>query len=207
MSANRIGALMGVAFLVIAIVAIAIAGGEPPDPSDESAQEIVDFYADKEDGVFFAAILQVVAAVALAYFGGYLRKVLQAAEGPGHVLSAVTLAGASILAVALAVDASINIALAEAHDDVEPAAVQALSALWASDFPLFALGGIVFVSSAGLSVIRHGALPKWLGWVAIVIAISMVTPAGFIGFVATALWIAIVSVILALRADDAAATI
>ena len=81
------------------------------------------------------------------------------------MLSAVALAGATILALAAAIDATINIALAEAVDNVEglePSAVQALSILWTNDFLPFALGAQVFLLAAGISVVRHGALPP--GW-------------------------------------------
>ena len=111
MSANRLAALTGVAFLLLAIISIAVGGGEPPDPTDDSAQEIIDFYVDEEDGVWIGAILQTLAAAALVFYGGYLRKVLHAAEGAGHTLSYVVLAGATILATGLALDATINIAL------------------------------------------------------------------------------------------------
>jgi hypothetical protein len=199
MSANRLAALTGAAFLLLAIISVAVGGGEPPDPADDSAQEIIDFYVDEEDGIWIGAILQTLAAGALVFFGGYLRKVLHAAEGAGHTLSHVVLAGATILATGLALDATINIALVETVEDIEPSAVQALSALWTNDFLVLALGGFVFILSAGLSIVRHGALPKWLGWVAIVIGVAAITPAGFFAFLAAALWIAVTSVMLAMR--------
>lgn len=205
MSANRLAALTGVAFLILAIISIAVGGGEPPDPTDDSAEEIIDFYVDEKDGVMVGAALQTLAAAALVFFGGYLRKVLHAAEGAGHMLSAVTLAGAAILATGLALDATINFALAETADDIEPSAAQALSALWSNDFLVFSLGAFVFILSAGLSVVRHGALPTWLGWVAIVIGVLAITPVGFFAFLAAALWIVVVSVMLALREGSATA--
>ena len=83
--------------------------------------------------------------------------------------------------------------------------MQALSALWSNDFLVFSLGAFVFILSAGLSVVRHGALPKWLGWAAIVIGVAAITPAGFFAFLAAALWIAVVSVMLARNADSVTA--
>ena len=62
----------------------------------------------------------------------------------------------------------------------------------------------LFLVASGLSIIRHGALPKWMGWVAIVLAIAMATPAGFIAFLAIGLRILVASIMLALRADSAA---
>ena len=116
------------------------------------------------------------------------------------MLANVVLAGATILATGLAIDATINVALVETAEDIEPAAVQALSALWTNDFLVFVLGGFVFMLATGISIIRHGALPKWLGWVAMVLAIASMTPAGFFAFVGIALWMAIASVMLTMRA-------
>jgi hypothetical protein len=194
-----IAALTGIGFLVLAIATIAIGGGEPPNPSDDSVEEIVDFYVDNDTQIWIAAFLQLLAGGLLVFFGGYMRKVLHAAEGPGHMLSNVVLAGAVILATGLAIDASLNIALVETVEDIEPGGVQALSALWSNDFPVFVLGGFVFILASGLSIVRHGALPKWLGWVAIVLGVVTMTPAGFVGFIGIVLWIAVVSVMLTMR--------
>jgi hypothetical protein len=199
-----LAALTGIAFIVIAIAAIAI-GGEPPDPSDDSVQEIVDFYSDDTDAIRISAALATLAGGVLVFFGGYLRKVLRAAEGEGHMLSALALAGTVIIAIGIAVDSTISFALAETFDDIDPAAVQALSALWSNDFLPLVLGVFVLMLSAGISIVRHGALPKWMGWVAIVLGVIAITPVGFVGFLGMAIWIAIASVILALRARSAAA--
>ena len=193
-----IAALTGIAFVVLLIVGGAIQG-EPPDPADEPVQEVIDFYTD-EGKIWVGVLLQGLAASALVFFGGYMRKVLRAAEGEGHMLSAVAFGGAVILGTGLALDATISVALVESAEEIEPAAVQALAALWHNDFVVFALGGFTFILATGISVLRHGALPKWLGWVAIVLAIAAMTPAGFFAFLGIGLWIAIVSVMLALRA-------
>ena len=193
--------LTGVAFIVVAIVGFAI-GGEPPD-ADSPVEEIVDHYVDNEGSVMFGAALGGIAATLLIFFAGYLRKVLRAAEGEGGVLSAVALVGATILAVGAALDATISFALAETAEDIEPTSVQTLQALWDNDFMPFAVGSQVLFLAAGLSVVRHGALPKWLGWVAIVLGLVSVTPIGFIAFIGGAIWIAIVSVILSLRLRSA----
>ena len=45
-----LGALTGLGFLVLAIASVAVGGGEPPDPSDDPVEEIVEFYVDNEAG-------------------------------------------------------------------------------------------------------------------------------------------------------------
>jgi hypothetical protein len=135
----------------------------------------------------------------LIFFAGSLRRALRAAEGEGGVLSALVLAGAIVLATGAAIDATILFAIAEAAEDIEPSAVQALQALWDNDFLPLAMGTQVLLLAAGLSIVRHGALPKALGWIAIVLAILSLTPLGFAAFVGGGLWIAVASVLLTLR--------
>jgi hypothetical protein len=195
--------LTGVAFIVVAIVG-AIIAGEPPD-ADSPVQEIVDHYTDNKDAIEAGSFVGAAAGVLLVFFGAYLRSVLSAAEGPGGILSALALVGTAVVAVGLAIDITISIALAEAVDDIEPAAVQALQALWDNDFVPLALGSLIFLISTGLSILRHGALPKWLGWVALVLAVIGFTPIGFVAFIGAGLWIAVVSVMLTVRARAATA--
>ena len=197
-------ALTGLAFVVLVIIAFAI-GGEPPDPTDDSIEEVIEFYVDNKDSVFAGSIIAGFAGAFLVFFGGYLRKVLRAAEGEGHMLSSVVLAGATILAIGIAIDATINIALSEGADadQVAPEAIQALSLLWTNDFVPLAMGNLVFILAAGISIVRHGALPAWLGWVAIVLGVVSMTPVGFFAFLVGGIWIAVVSIMLAMRARAA----
>jgi hypothetical protein len=120
------------------------------------------------------------------------------------VLSAVAFAGAVIVAVGAAIDGTIAFAIAEAADDIEPSSVQALQALWDNDFLPIALGGALFMLASGLSIVRHGALPKWLGWAAIVIFVAgFAGPAGFVAFPLSGIWVLVVSILLSVRARRA----
>ena len=195
--------LTGVAFVVLVIASFAI-GGEPPDAEDE-VQQIVDHYLDNEGSVKLGAALQSLAGVFLVFFFGYVRKVLRAAEGEGGMLSLVALVGAAIVATGAAIDSTIAFTLAETADDIEPTSVQTLQALWDNDFMPLAAGSMVLLLATGLSIVRHGALPKWLGWVAIVLGILVLTPIGFFAFIAWAVWLLIVSSLLTMRARAAPA--
>jgi hypothetical protein len=193
--------LTGVVFVILVIIGFAI-GGEPPD-ADDPVREIVDYYVDDKDSVQFGAVVGGLAVVFLVFFFGYLRKILRAAEGEGGWLSAVAFGGSLILATGVAFDATISFAIAEAAEDIEPASVQALQALWDNDWVPIAVGMIVILFSTGISIVRYGALPKWVGWLAIVLGIAAATPAGFIAFFGVGVWILTVSVILSMRARPA----
>ena len=191
--------LTGVLFVALLIISFAIAG-EPPD-ADEPVQDIVDHYVDNKDAIWASTLVGILAALSLVLFGAYLRKVFSAAEPPGHgMLSPLVLAGTVIMAVGAGLDMTISVSLAEAADDIDPAAVQALQALWDNDFVPVGIGVELLLLGAGLSIVRYGALPKWLGWVALVLALVGVTPVGFIAFPLGGIWLIVVSILLAVRA-------
>ena len=190
--------LTGVAFIAVAIVSFVVAG-DPPEVKRDNIQDIVKHYVDNKDAVMVGAGIETASAALLVFFFGYVRKVLRAAEGPNGMLSLVAFGGAVIAATGIAIDAMIAFALADAIKDLQPAAVQSMEALWDNDFFPIALGTTVILWATGLSIVRHGALPKWLGWVAIVLGVLSVTPIGFVAFMGLAIWILIVSVMLTMR--------
>jgi hypothetical protein len=196
--------LTGVGFVVVGIVSFII-GGEPKS-ADEPVREIVDFYVDNKDSVEAGAFIGVAATVLLVFFGAYLRRFLRTGAGEGEMLSLVSFIGIAIVAVGFAIDTTILIALSEAADDINPIAVQSLQALWDNDFVPLALGVQLFLWGTGLSVIRSGVLPKWLGWVMVVLAVVGLTPLGFASAIGSAILVLVLSILLSTRARAAAAT-
>jgi hypothetical protein len=196
--------LTGVGFIVLGIVSF-IVGGEPKS-ADDPVREIVDYYVDNKDSVEAAAFIAVAATMLLIFFGAYLRKVLHAAGGQGEMLSLVAFAGLLVVGVGFAIDTTIAIALAEAADDIDPVAVQSLQALWDNDFVPIALGVLLFLWATGLAVIRTGVLPKWLGWVMLVLGLAALTPLGFVAAIGSALLVLVLSIWLSLRARGGAPT-
>jgi hypothetical protein len=195
--------LTGVGFIVVGIVSF-IVGGEPKS-ADDPVREIVAYYVDNKDSVQAGAFIGVAATVLLVFFGAYLRRFLRAAAGDGEMLSIVSFIGIAIVAVGFAIDTTILIALSEAADDINPIAVQSLQALWDNDFVPLALGVQLFLWGTGLSVIRTGVLPRWLGWVMVVFAVVGLTPIGFVSALAAAILVLVLSILLSVRARGAAA--
>jgi hypothetical protein len=195
--------LTGVGFVVLGILSFVI-GGEPKS-ADEPVREIVDFYVDNKDSLRVASFIGVAAILLLVFFGAYLRRVLHAAGGEGEILSLVAFLGLVVVAVGFAIDTTITIALVEAADDIEPAAVQSLQALWDNDFVPLALGSLMFLWATGLAIVRTGALPKWLGWVMIVFGVLGLTPIGFVAAAGAAILVLVLGIILSVRARSAPA--
>jgi hypothetical protein len=145
-------------------------------------------------------LLAGLAGTLLVFFGAYLRGILRDAEGGGDFLPTVVFAGAIIVAVGLAIDASIVFALTDTAEDIDPAAVQALSALYNNDYVPFAMGSQIFLLALGISVLGSRALPMWIGWIAIALGVIAVTPLGFVAFIGWGVLVAIMSVMLTMRA-------
>jgi hypothetical protein len=196
--------LTGVGFVLLGILSFII-GGEPKS-ADEPVGEIVEYYVDNKDSIQVAAFIGVAATLLLVFFGAYLRRVLRAAAPEGEILSLVSFVGLVVVAVGFAIDTTILIALSEAADDIDPVAVQSLQALWDNDFVPLVLGVLMFLWATGLAVIRTGALPKWVGWVMIVLGVIGLTPIGFAAAVGAAILVLVLSILLSVRARSAPAT-
>jgi hypothetical protein len=183
---------------VLVIIAFAI-GGEPPDVSDDGPREIVDFYTDNDSDVMFGGALAAAAAALFVYFGAFIRSLLTATDR--SFLPNVAFAGVVIFATGVAIDSTISFTLADSADDISQGSVVTLAALFENDFIPFALGLLLFLSATGLSTVRHGgAIPKWIGWVCILLSVIALTPIGFAAFIGTGLLVLVLSVLLAVRA-------
>jgi hypothetical protein len=193
--------LTGVGFFVVGIISFAIMG--EPKSAGDPVNEIVSYYKDNDDQIMISAMLTAVAGVLLIFFGAHLREVLRGSSGERDSLALVSMIGLVIVTVGFAIDATISFALAEAADDIEPSGVQALQALWDNDFIPMMLGIVTFLWATGIAILRGAPLPKWIGWVMILLGIIGVTPIGFAAAIGSALLVVILSILLAIRGKSA----
>jgi hypothetical protein len=203
MNAKAIGPLTGILFVVLAIAAFAVSGETPG--TDDSRREIIDYYVDNDAAQAWASAVLALGCVALIFFLGSLRRVLRATAGDEGGLSTVALLGGVVMAVGASIFAGITFTLADAADELPPAAILTLNALNSDMFFTLAVGTAVFNLALGLAVLRHGGLPRALGWVALVIGIAGVTPLAFFAFLATGIVIVWTSVALARKGPATAA--
>jgi hypothetical protein len=190
--------LTGVGFVVLGILSFVVAG--EPKSADQPLQEIVDFYVDNKTAVEVGAAMGTLAGVLLVFFGAYLRRVLRAAAPGDEILSLVAFSGLLVVALFSAIDSMLLFAAAEAAEDVDPVALQAMQAIWDNDFFVAVLGVELFLWATGIAALRTGALPRWLGWVMVVLAVIGMTPVGFVAAIGAALIVLGLSVWFAMRA-------
>ena len=202
---KRLLPLSGIVFVALAVAAIVVLGGSTPSVTDSPAK-ITAFYTAHYGKQSAAPFVLAAAGAFFALFGASLwQNLTETEEGPlVRLAGAVVLIGTAVATAGYLLAATVHLALAEAiHHGVGPAGAQALNALDTADFQLFSIGtAIMLLGAAGLMVSRPGTL-RWLGWIALILAIASLTPVGFFAFIGANLWIIVVSIILARSATSA----
>jgi hypothetical protein len=195
---SRLAPLTGVLFGVIVLGAVFTNSSETPKPS-ASAAKVVTFYTEHRSEVETSGILFAIAFLVLVLFAGALRSYLRrtpAAEG----LGALVLAGAVIMAVGAIGATGLEYGLAHNLHNLTPEAAKTVNFISTELFLPVLAGAFVFAVCSGLAILRGAALPKWLGWVAIVLGIAaIVPPASFPALLGFLIWSIVVSILMYLR--------
>jgi hypothetical protein len=199
---SRLAPLTGVVFAVLVVIAI-LTGGETPD-ANASPAKVIAYYGSHRSEVETSGIVFALAFLFVVLFAGALRSYLRrtpAAEG----LAAIVLAGGVLMAAGVFMAVSAEYGLAHNLHYLTPATAQTLSVL-SNELFLPVLGGaFLFAIGSGLAILRGARLPRWLGWVAIVLAIAvLIPPASFPALLVFAIWSVIVSILIYRRTGPAA---
>jgi hypothetical protein len=200
---QRLAPLTGVLAIVLVFVSFFVQG-EPPS-ADEGPRKIVEWYTDHEGQTIFAALLASLGAVSLIFFAATVRRAMRRTEQAMGVLSMAVLAGGAVAATGIATDSALRFALADQADEISPVAVQALHGFWEAFFFPMVVGLGTLILALSLGSLRTRVIPVWLAWIGILLFVVFFTPAGFIAFLASALWTIVVSILL-WRQEPAAAT-
>ncbi len=205
---NRLLSLSGAAAVVLILASFAAAGSVPKQ--DAPTSEVVSFYVDHDGGQLVSASVLSLGALLFLVFMAVLGGVLRPGDRKGRSAWIMCFGGGIVFVVGLAIFAGLTIALGDVAGDIDPSALQALHVLNQEMFFPVTIGAAAFLFGAGTAVLQGAPLPRWLGWVAIVVAIVAAVPShilggvldhiGFGGVIGLAAWTLIVSVLLTLRA-------
>ena len=213
---ERWGALGGILFVVLVAVS-AILPGNPPMTSD-SAKKISDFLVDHDDEVRWAGYLGALAVVPFFWWLGSVWRMMRRGEG-----------GSPRLAVMAALGGAFGIAMATVGAVILSAipivGVRTLGLVTtrtlyviATNLGVATLFGIgAFLLAYSVVIIRSAVLPRIMGWLGVLIGIvclvggatvatdkDAVFDVAFVGFIASLLWVLVVSIIMFVRSGDAA---
>jgi hypothetical protein len=194
---GRLLPLSGAAFVIAAVAAIVVLGGDTPD-SDSSAAKVASFYQAHQNRQNLAAFVLAASLPLLVFFGISLALSLWPATGAGRPVWQAVLAGGSVLATgAFALSAFIHFVLADSADSVSASTAQGLNALDADTWIAFnPCLGVMMLGAAGSLIPRIGGY-RIAGWIAVLLGIALLIPfADFFGLLLTAIWIIVVSVML-----------
>jgi hypothetical protein len=202
---SRLWSLTGLVFGCL-IVATILVSGSTPD-SDWSAQRVVSFYETHDRSQNAIVYMLGYGALFMLLFAAALRSHLHS-RSHSDGLVALGFGGGIVLAVGLAIAAAITSSAIDAPGKISPAAEQALSVLNNDLFFISLLIGIAgFAIGNGIAIARSDRLPRWLGWVAIVIGIAaVIPPIGWFALIAVSLWAVIVSIAMFLRPEHSQPT-
>jgi hypothetical protein len=189
--------LTGVLFVGLTLATIFIGASNTPD-SNWSGTRVIAFYEAHRHNQRVSDVIAAVAFLFLVFFAASLRSYLRRAER-AEAASTLSLVGAALFAVGFVIASGFDYALADVPSHLAPAAAQALNVASNDVWLLVPIGGCAFSIANGVAILRGAPLPKWLGWVAIVIGIAAVTPALFFALFALLVWTLIVSVLIYLR--------
>ncbi|HET9119691.1 MAG TPA: hypothetical protein VFN72_04100 [Solirubrobacterales bacterium] len=192
-SLRRLAPLTGIPFAILLVVTFTTPS--TPDVPDTGVQ-VINHYNDHHGAHLLGDIAGGIAVVFFLFFISSLRSYFKGREGGADGLSMAAFAGGILIAVGGGLFTSLDVALIDARNDITPQAAQALNVLSNDIFFPFEIGLIVFALSIGLAIIASGALPRWLGWVMVVIGVVAFTPVGFFGFFVVLPWAVIVAVLM-----------
>jgi hypothetical protein len=206
---DRVGAVAGVAFIVLFVGIVAL-GSALPAP-EHSMTEIERVAHARQDGILLGAYLGMLLTGALLVFGAVLAARQWRAEGSQGGWWLVALAGLAGTAVGLVTDMTVITFVRAVEDGVSG------DALWVGYPPgpdgfLIAVPLAVFLLGIGLGARTSGAVPGWLGWFGLVLAVLFVAGAGgvtgdrvdggplgavlVLGYLGLLVWVAASSVVL-----------
>jgi hypothetical protein len=206
----KLGAGSGIAYVGLIVVAGQL-GPASGIPAVNASSHVIGAYIANHSpttGQWAAVYLEVLALLALVVFVGYLWRVLRDAEGYGGWLAGVALAGGLISAtIKLASLPAAFAALYRADDGIS---AQVATALIDTNNAAFALTwaptALMLAATAGVAL-GTGALPRWLGWSGLCIAVGLLASLPFFAsadpptFLLALIWIVAASVVLIRRVE------
>jgi hypothetical protein len=209
---EQLGAAMGIVFVIMQLAAQSViqAGGAEP-PFYAGSQEIVDFFMTRNSRLF--GIGDYLSTLSVIPFVGWLSALwarLRRAEGAAGLLSVAALGSGLVTATQLVSGGGWTLAMGRIGEGLTPELARMLFDMGNLNFANIWVSLAGMLLAVGLLSVQMGALPRWLGWAGLVIALGLVIARAFwerSGIVFTPyglfwLWLIAASVVLIRRAGE-----
>jgi Domain of unknown function (DUF4386) len=204
-------AVSGIVFVVLMLTGAPLVLDVPK--GDASTQEIANYLTDSGNHTrnIIGAYIWVVGGLAFLGFAAGLRTVLRRAEGDPGTLSNVVFAAGAVFAAVWSVSAATLAAVAYAVEFSDatvsnPDLVRVLPSLGGL---LLLLGGgfagVLLLLATSTVILRTGVLPRWLAWLGILVAPTLVVDVTYMNILPLVGWVLVASIVL-LRRQKATAS-
>lgn len=198
MNLARWAPISGVLYVLLWVITIALLDNDPGD----SDADIASWYADSgnRDQQIITFFVVVAASLCFVWFLSVLRARIAQAEGTAGVKAAVAY-GAGLVAVTLwTIAAAVWMAISFAVDDSDDFVVDPnMDRLFSNFGYAIWFGGttiaLLVVLSVALVGLKGALIPKWLAWVSVLVAVTMLVSFTFIPFLIWLAWLLVVSLV------------
>jgi hypothetical protein len=196
---NRLMPLSGIVF--VALILASIFMGSAPG-TNASASTVLTYYQTHQGITSATGLLIGLGVIFGLIFFGYLREYMRQ-DRATRWLASTAFGGALVFAVGGAISAGSYVALGDQPHVLNAAAAQTLNLIQNDVSNSFTQAGLaVFYLATGAAILRSKLLPAWLGWVSLVLGVLAATLIlAFIAFIATAVWVIVVAVMLWAKTD------
>ena len=191
-----LGGILAVALSVAAFIVFYVIGNVP-DRDDASAAAFVSYFQEEDGSIWLGSLLDSLAVVAFLFYVGALRGVLGGSRISGTILGG-GIATAVLVMCGVAPELAGAVLVSDRDAPIDPSTATTLMFLGDGFFIAAFYGAAVFVAAAGLATLKTGALPRWVGWASLPLAVLLMIPIiGFLAFfllfplwiVGTTLWL------------------
>jgi hypothetical protein len=170
---ERLGALSGLAFVVLAVLSGFIYPQQPR--VDSSPATTLAWVTDHRVALQTGMICDFFAAGLLVWFAGYLHRVLRRAENGTETLAPVVLGAGLGVAITTALaalpTALLAFMVAQPAGIHDPTLVRMLGDLNTLFFSATSVMTAVFLAGLGLAMLGRQLATRWLGWLSLVVAV------------------------------------
>jgi hypothetical protein len=206
---ERYAPLTGVLAVALWVTGIVVLDSDMPDDKAPGA-EIAAWMDSKSGAILLAVTFFGIGSAAFIWFLGTLAARLRGASGDWRLPSIMLAAGTASIALVTMAPGSYA-AGALAYDGLgrtlEPGAAEVLFVLGQGFFVVAEFVAVAFMAAAGGAILRSNAVPAWLGWACLALAlILIISPIGWAGlYLGIPLWTLATSIWMTIRSSVAAA--
>ena len=195
---SRIAALSGVVFIALLVVSLLTSGNAPG--TDTSARAVQHYYLVNQHKTNVSMLATSLSVLVGLFFYGYLRAVFRTRPG-NDWLSTVFFGGAVIFGLSGLVGAGVDAIFTDVPHRLSASEFQLLNMVKNDlNWPMTSIGLALLYFAVGFIIYRSRVLPLWLGWVSWIFAVAAGSLVfAFIPLLGTALWVVIVSILMAVR--------